>query len=81
VQYIELGILVRGREPRKRKESKEICSPILLLENGASAQEALTITVTVVDRGDPSMRARCCLRREGPPCFSAKRKKEGGRKE
>jgi hypothetical protein len=81
VQYIELGILIRGREARKRKESKEICSPILLLENGASAQEALTIAATVVDGGYLSVLTMCCLRLEGPPCFSAKAKKEGGRKE
>ncbi len=52
VQHIELGILVRGREARKRKESKEICSPISLLDLGTNAQEALTIAATsVVDGG------------------------------
>jgi len=71
----------KRRQAGKRKESKEICSPTLLLENGASAQEALTIAETVEDRGYLRMLAMYCLRLEGPPYFSAKMKKECGRNE
>ena len=71
MQYIELGILARGPEARKRKESKEIYSPTLLLVNGPSVQEALTIAETVEDRGYLRMRAMWYLSLEGPPSFSA----------
>ena len=42
MQYGELVVLKSGRGARKIKDTKEICSPISLLENGASAQEALS---------------------------------------
>ena len=80
MQYIELSILVRAREARKRKESKEICSPTLLVEYGASAQEALAIAETVEDGAYSRILARWCLSLGGPPCCSAKAK-ECGRKE
>ena len=82
VQYNELGVLVRGREAREKKESREICSPTSLLENGASAEEALSSAETFVDGGAgyssiPLEAMRCAK----PPCVSAKAKKDGGRKE
>ena len=42
VHYSELGVLVRGRDVRKRKESKGICPPILW----ANARDALTNAAT-----------------------------------
>ena len=82
VQYSELEVLVRGREARKRKESREICSPTSLLEYGARAEEALSNAETFVDGGAgyssiPLEAMRCAK----PPWFSAKAKKDGGRKE
>jgi hypothetical protein len=81
VQYIELSILVRRREADRRKASKETRLPTLLLENGTSAKEAPTIAATVGDFGYLRMLEIWCLSFEGPPCCSAKTKKECGRKE
>ena len=39
--FLQGGERPKKKERKKRRESKEICSPILLLENGASAQDAL----------------------------------------
>ena len=65
------SVFSQGAERQENEESKEIYSPTLLLVNGASAQEALTIAETVEDRGYLRMRAMWCLSLEGPPSFSA----------
>ena len=46
------SLFFKGRGARKIKDTKEICSPISLLENGASAQEALSTAEAFGDGDD-----------------------------